>query len=95
MPSDIETSIARQIYSERVTAYARPMNRAVTIAALGLLVLTAASCATIEPMTPEEAITPAKPAPQEPTAPAPAPRGPAPRRERVKTVSVDTGVRLR
>ena len=94
MPSDIETSIARQIYSERVTAYARPMNRAVTIAALGLLVLTAASCATIEPMAPE-AVTPAKPAPQEPTAPAPAPRGPAPRRERVKTVSVDTGVKIR
>ena len=91
MPRDIETSIERQIYSAVRSVYARPMNRAVTIAMLGLLVLASTSCTMIAPTTPE-AITPEKSTPQEQTPPAPAPRGPAPRRERLRTVGIDARV---
>lgn len=94
MPPDIETSIESQIYSVARTVYARPMNRVLTIAALGMLGLAPASCTTIMPPTTPEAITPERPAPHEPeqTPPAPAPRGPAPRRERLRTVGVDASV---
>ena len=93
MPRDIEISTDRQIYSAARTVYARPMNRAVTIAMLGLLVLASTSCTMIAPTTPE-AITPEKSTPQEQAPPAPAPRGPAPRRERLRTVGVDASVTL-
>ncbi len=94
MPRDIEISIDRQIYSAARTVYARPMNRVLTIAALGMLVLAPASCTTIMPPTTPEAITPEKSTPQEQAPPAPAPRGPAPRRERLRTVGVDASVTL-